>query len=168
MKATPKLHPQVFELATSIGDFIEYWGFKQIHGKIWTLIFLSNKPVDANYLIEKLEVSKSLISMSIKDLLEYNVIQRHDTINGTVHYQANPDIWSVIQNVLLSREAKLLVKIKSDCNKVKKINPEEISDSVSKKQLKQLAQMTGTATKTLKTFNKLKQLSLLDFSKGIT
>ena len=69
-----KSNEKLLRLAESIGHFVEYWGFKQVHGKIWTLIFLSTEPVDANYIMTHLKISKALTSMSIKDLIHHKVI----------------------------------------------------------------------------------------------
>jgi two-component system phosphate regulon sensor histidine kinase PhoR len=40
-------------LSEQIGDFIQYWGFKKIHGMIWTHLYLSSTPLSAHELIQK-------------------------------------------------------------------------------------------------------------------
>lgn len=61
-------------LAEQVGSFIQYWGFKKIHGQIWTHVWLAKNPIDATTLVLRLEVSKALISLAIKDLVHYDVI----------------------------------------------------------------------------------------------
>ena len=113
-KTTPCSDSRVLTMAEHIGSFIEYWGFKQVHGKVWTLIFLSPEPVDANYLKESLKLSKALISMTIKDLLHYRVILEVEKDRpGTQKYKINSDITNVILDVLNQRELKMLVEIQS-------------------------------------------------------
>jgi DNA-binding transcriptional regulator GbsR (MarR family) len=100
------------ELCSLIGDFILYWGFKKIHGQIWTTIFLSKEPIDATTIVKRLRVSKALVSLAIKDLLDFEVVQvagkgsRRKTL-----YQSHPDLIYVISRVLIAREQKLLSKI---------------------------------------------------------
>ena len=159
-----QLSPQVLELAEGVGSFIEYWGFKKIHGRIWTLIFLAEQPVDANYLIQHLCVSKSLVSMSINDLLVYKVILESSTKKSTLHYEANPDISGVITDVLLAREAKMLLSIKNSCELVRRTPKEKISDFVSEKRIKKLEQMVSVADKALKTLITFKQLNFKELS----
>lgn len=107
------------DLCALIGDFIQYWGFKKIHGQIWTTIFLSREPVDATTLVKRLRVSKALVSLAIKDLLDFEVIQvagqgsRRKTL-----YQSHPDLIYVISQVLIAREKKLLEEIKSKQNEL--------------------------------------------------
>jgi DNA-binding transcriptional regulator GbsR (MarR family) len=106
--------PELEELASQVGEFIQYWGFKQVHGRIWTHLFLSDHPLDAGDLGKRLKISKALVSMSIADLMEYDVIQevgRGD--QGTTLYRANPDQTKVIFNVLRRRERRLLSSVKA-------------------------------------------------------
>src|SRR5690606_9879511 len=100
-KHSSKVPPEFEDLASQIGEFIEYWGFKKIHGQIWTHIFLSQNPIDATTLVKRLHVSKALVSLAIKDLMKYEVIQVVG--QGTrrkVLFQSNPDLTRVICSVL--------------------------------------------------------------------
>jgi DNA-binding transcriptional regulator GbsR (MarR family) len=103
---------QVNRLAEKVGTFIEYWGFKRIHGMIWTHLYLSPRPVSAQELIARLKVSKALISLSLKDLQHYGLIlQTEDSLNRkNKFYVANPDVFSAIRQVLVTREQELLKK----------------------------------------------------------
>lgn len=106
--------PELEDVASQIGEFIEYWGFKKIHGRIWLNIFVSEVPLDASDLIERLGVSKALVSMSIADLLEYDVIQvSGKNHRGTNCYCSNPNLLGVILNVLRKRERRMLARMAS-------------------------------------------------------
>lgn len=106
--------PELDDVATQIGEFIEYWGFKNIHGRIWTHLFLSPEGLDAGELIERLGVSKALVSMSIADLVEYDVIRNVGKPNrSTTCYQTNPDVIAVITNILRKRERRMLSRLSS-------------------------------------------------------
>lgn len=114
LKNNEKLSPEVMQLAQSIGKFIEYWGFKSIHGKIWALLFLSQEPLSAVELSRKLQVSKTLLSFSISELLEYEVIESVGKgAKRTVFFRANPDLTGVILNVLRRRERPMMSEIES-------------------------------------------------------
>jgi DNA-binding transcriptional regulator GbsR (MarR family) len=101
---------QLNRLADQIGGFIEYWGFKKIHGQIWTHLYLSPTPLSAQDLIARLKVSKALISLSMKDLVDYRlVIQTDESLERkNKFYYANPDVFDVIRNVLETRETHML------------------------------------------------------------
>lgn len=159
------MNSQVFDLIDGVGDFIEYWGFKKIHGKIWVLIFLAKDPVDAKYLMDNLHVSKALISISLKELISYNVIVMSPKNKSTIHYVSNPNLSEVIINVILSREAKMLLKIKNSCELLLRRGLQNDSDpKVSLSRLKKLNSMVRIADGALKTFTTLKQFNFKDIA----
>lgn len=114
------------DFANAIGEFIQYWGFKKIHGKVWCHLFLSKKALDAQYFIDCLGVSKALVSQTLCELKHYNVIQ--DAGKGerkTMTYKANPHLTDVIFGVLRQREKRLFSKIYSSYRLVESLPPEE-------------------------------------------
>ena len=107
-----KPSPDLEDVVSQVGGFREYWGFKNVHGRIWAHLFLAGRPLDSNELIERLHISKALVSMSIADLMEYDVIRvTGKSERGTTTYDYNPDIASVIANVLRKRERRLLTRL---------------------------------------------------------
>lgn len=128
MSETVVIPPELEDLANEVGDFICYWGFKKIHGKIWTHIFLSAQPIDAGQLMQRLGVSKALISLSLNDLLRYDVIlESGKSARGTQTYVANPDVLDVILNVLRRRERKMLAKAETSHKMLGSLSSESLN-----------------------------------------
>ncbi|MEL6179965.1 MAG: hypothetical protein AAFS10_13485, partial [Myxococcota bacterium] len=86
----------------AIGDVIEYWGFKRVQGRIWTFIALSDRPRAQVEVAEQLQISKSLVSLTISELAEYNLVRPISDRRGAP-YEATLDIWPVVSDVLRSR-----------------------------------------------------------------
>jgi DNA-binding transcriptional regulator GbsR (MarR family) len=149
----PQLAPEMKDLSFQIGSFIEFWGFKKIQGQIWTHIFLSPTPLDATTLVKRLNVSKALVSLAIKELLQYDVIQ----VVGRggkrkVLFASNPDLMKVITSVLRLRERKMLCQIMSSCKNLKKIKLTQMGYiEADSEKLDQLSEMIETAECTLDT-----------------
>jgi len=103
------------ELSEKIGDFIQYWGFRKIEGTIWAHIFLSPTPLCATDLVNRLQISKGLVSLAINRLSEFDVILKsEDKKEGKrVYFVANTQIAEVIETVLIKREQKMLSNLKS-------------------------------------------------------
>lgn len=153
-KVSKKLPKELFELEATVGQFMQYWGFKNIHGRIWTHLFLSQNPLETSELMERLHVSKGLMSLAIRDLLEYEVILS-DSIgrHGTVFYKANPDILKVISNVLKARETKMLAQAREASEGLKKISSEKMeSFGLSSERVKNVLELTGSAQLILQAF----------------
>jgi DNA-binding transcriptional regulator GbsR (MarR family) len=135
------------ELLQSVGSFIQYWGFKEVHGQIWACIFLANEPVDANHLMAQLKLSKAAVSLAIKDLSEYSVIEEVEkTRPSTRKYVSNPDLAAVILNVLRKREKHMLNEVMMAAKALSEHGKEELSKvNVAKDKLSQLKEMTQGA-----------------------
>ncbi|HAG91817.1 MAG TPA: hypothetical protein DCL41_08090 [Bdellovibrionales bacterium] len=154
--------PEWDELALEVGKFMRYWGFKVIHGRIWTHIFLSKKPLDAGTLMERFGLSKALMSLSLKDLLTYKVIlEGPKSDKGTQTYVANPNILEVILNVLRRREKRMLAELKTS---------QELLLSVARKNeeplalnLENLEAMGEMITQAQCTLEAMLELSNIDF-----
>jgi DNA-binding transcriptional regulator GbsR (MarR family) len=118
--------PEMQELSDQIGEFVYYWGFKRIHGKIWTHIFLANRPLDAADLVKQMKISKALVSISLRELMEYEVIHTAGkSARGTQLYKTNPDILQVILSVLRQREKRMLARVQAAHESMLKVSPEE-------------------------------------------
>lgn len=99
-------------LASLVGDFIRYWGFRRIHGQIWTVIYLSRQELSGAELGEILKVSKALISPALKELVKEGLIFQVDSQDAkTKRYGAVEDIENVIRRVLDRREKPMVTQI---------------------------------------------------------
>lgn len=142
--------PEFKELARQVGQFIQYWGFKRVHGEIWLYVFLAQQPIDATTLVKRLGVSKALVSLAIKDLMKYNVIR----VAGKggrrkILFESNPNMLSVIANVLREREQRLLANItEAHAVMTTKMKPDSGAD-IDPEKLAELGEMIDTANKTL-------------------
>ncbi len=150
----PLAPPEVQELANQVGVFIQYWGFKSVHGRLWAHLFLSKEPLDAGALIKRLAVSKALVSMSLKDLLKYKVVRMAGkSPEGTALYDANPDVTGVILNVLKLRERKLIDRVSTACESLKSLSDDEMTKwKLSNDRVRAMSDLVKTGRRTLESF----------------
>lgn len=114
-------------MADRVGGFIEYWGFKHVEGKIWTVLFLSAQPRDMTYLGEQLGLSKALVSMAVARLLEYRVIHAvHPERQRYQAYAANPNVLEVIFHVLRTRERLMLMGVQATAQALRLLGDQKI------------------------------------------
>lgn len=154
--------PEWDQLALEVGRFMRYWGFKVIHGRIWTHIYLSQTPLDAGTLIERFKLSKALMSLSLHDLLRSHVIlEGPKSPKGTQTYVANPEVLNVILNVLKRREKPMLAEIKAAHERLTAATQARPEDSqVHPARLNQLGQMIHQAQVTLEAILEVSHLDL--------
>lgn len=146
--------PEMQDLAEQIGEFIHYWGFKRVHGRIWTHLYVAQKPLDAADLVRQLKISKALVSISLRELLEYEVIEEvGKSSRGTHLYRTNPDVLKVILSVLRQREKRILSRIQAAQESLEKTSAEDrTSHGMSEKNIGQLGELVQKATIGLESF----------------
>lgn len=106
---------EVRHLSEAIGDFIQYWGFRRIHGQIWGQVFMSKRPLSGSDLTARLKVSKALVSPALQQLLDYELIfEVESTDSRKKLYEANPDFMSVIRKVIKTREVPMMQKVQTE------------------------------------------------------
>jgi len=142
MKRAQAVPRPLRDLADEVGRFVHYWGFKQVHGRIWTYLFVSEEPLDAADLMERLGVSKALVSISVADLLRHDVIEEAGkSAEGTQLYRTNSDLFGVILKVLRNRERKMLASTLDAVSEAKSLQNEEREKwKVSQRQLRTLTE----------------------------
>jgi DNA-binding transcriptional regulator GbsR (MarR family) len=92
-------------IAEVIGGLMEFWGFKAVMGRLWTVLYLSPEPLSAAELGRRLSSSTGAISMALSDLQKWGVVrkawrpgERRD------YYEPETSIWKMVSRVLRERE----------------------------------------------------------------
>jgi DNA-binding transcriptional regulator GbsR (MarR family) len=95
----------IIQACQAVGSLMELWGFKRIHGVLWTYLYLHDRPLDAQELREGLEISTGLVSMTVHELMRWGVVTRQVAPGARrERYRAEPDIWRAVAKVLRERE----------------------------------------------------------------
>ena len=91
--------------ADAVGALLELWGFKRQMGRVWTVLFLSERPLTAAEACERLGISTGLLSMTLAELRAWGAV-RTVTVPGErrERYEAEVQVWRMVLRVLGSRE----------------------------------------------------------------
>ena len=97
-------------VSEAIARLMVLWGFKRNMGRVWTLLYLSDEPLTAHTLRQRLDLSAGAISMTLTGLARWGVVRkvfrkgdRHD------YYEAESSLWKMISRVLRERERAEIV-----------------------------------------------------------
>lgn len=101
--AAERIDRRVVEVCDAVGAYIETWGFRSIHGRVWSLLALSAVPLSQAQIAERLGVSRSLVHLAIGELGEYALV-RPVSERRNAPYTARMDVWPTITGVLRKRE----------------------------------------------------------------
>ena len=148
-KLDPNKNAELKLLAERVGQFIEYWGFKAVQGRLWCYLYLSQEPLNSRQLAQLLGISPALVTQSVQVLLEYKVIlEAEKGVNGVLCFKANPNVAEAIHGVISKREAVLLEKVAQAHGALSKAKKKPVTDSdvqLSSDRVRQLGQWVSLA-----------------------
>ena len=102
-----RLDSRVKQACEAVGEFIEYWGFKSIYGRVWALLAMHRQPLTQVEIAEALGVSRALISGAVAELRFWGLL-RPTRDHRNAPYEAVIDVWSSVSEVLRTREWMML------------------------------------------------------------
>jgi DNA-binding transcriptional regulator GbsR (MarR family) len=94
-------------VADAVGALMELWGFRRQLGRIWAVLFLSDRPLAAPDLCERLRISTGLLSMSLAELRRWGVVRSVEVPGDRKeHFEAETNVWRLVARVLREREMR--------------------------------------------------------------
>jgi DNA-binding transcriptional regulator GbsR (MarR family) len=89
------------------GDMGSEWGVNRSVSQIHALLYLSERPMTAEEIADRLGIARSNVSTSIKELLAWNLIRRVP-IRGDRrdHFEAETDLWEIVTRIAAGRKER--------------------------------------------------------------
>ncbi len=99
------LWPSEELLSDAVGRLMEFWGFKRHMGRSWAVMYLSDEPLSANDLRDKLQLSAGSVSMCLNELMRWGVVKKV-WLQGQrrEYFVAEGNLWKMISRVFRERE----------------------------------------------------------------
>lgn len=90
-----------------LGRLARFFGFNDVMGRLYGTLLMSPNPLSLDDLANTLCISKGSVSMNMRALERWGMAKEY-WMRGErkKYYQAEPDIWQVIRNVLGGRERR--------------------------------------------------------------
>ena len=108
--------------AEAIGSLIEFWGFKRQMGRIWTLLYLSDEPLPASDICDRLQLSAGAASMTLAELEHWGVVHRlRKPGERRDFFGAETDIWKMVTHVWRERELRQIDRAQQAFDRAKRL-----------------------------------------------
>ncbi|WP_421839109.1 GbsR/MarR family transcriptional regulator [Novosphingobium sp.] len=102
-----KLPDAVEQFVLRWGDMGTQWGVNRSVAQIQALLFLSERPLTAEDIADKLGMARSNVSNSLKELLAWKLIHRVPVLGDRRdHFEAETDLWQMATKVAQGRKAR--------------------------------------------------------------
>lgn len=101
------LSPLVRSFVAHFGEMGSRWGINRTVGQIYALIFVSPTPLNADDIAEKLEFSRSNVSMGLKELQSWRLVNlRHQPGDRREYFDAPTDAWEIFRTLAEERRRR--------------------------------------------------------------
>lgn len=101
------LPPAVTRFVLHWGDLGGQWGVNRSVAQIHALLYLSERPLHAEEIADKLGLARSNVSNSIKELQNWGLIHRVPMLGDRRdHFAAETDVWEIVTRIAKGRKAR--------------------------------------------------------------
>ena len=89
------------------GEMGSRWGINRTVGQIYALLFVSARPLTADEITDRLGVSRSNVSMGLKELSSWRLVRlSHQPGDRRDFYSAPEDVWQIFRTLAEERQRR--------------------------------------------------------------
>ena len=101
------LPPLIQNFVLHFGEMGGRWGVNRTVGQIYALLFVSNRPLNAEEIAEALDMSRSNVSMGLKELDGWRLVRkRHLPGDRREYFSALDDVWQIVRTLAEERRRR--------------------------------------------------------------
>ncbi len=102
-----RLSPLAQAFVLHFGEMGSRWGINRTVGQIYAMLFLADAPRHAEEIAEALTLSRGSVSMGLKELASWNLVQlRHVPGDRRDYYETPRDVWSIFRTLVEERKKR--------------------------------------------------------------
>ncbi len=124
-----KLHPVAQRFVLHWGEMGSKWGVNRTVSQIHALLYITGKPMPADEIAETLEVARSNVSNSLKELQAWNLIRVvHAMGDRRDHFETSTDVWELFRTVVRERKEREFdptIHVLRDCLESRDLHKED-------------------------------------------
>lgn len=100
-------HPDAKAFILHWGEMGTQWGVNRSVAQIHALLYLSDRPLPADEIVEALTLARSNVSTALKELQGYGIVRRvHVDGDRRDHFTAETDLWEMLMRIAAERKRR--------------------------------------------------------------
>ncbi len=149
------------EFILHFGEMGSRWGINRTVGQIYALLFLSETPLCADDIVAALHVSRSNVSMSLKELQSWNLVRlRHLPDDRRDHFTTPEDLWEIVRILIAERKKREIDPTLTKLRELELAAPEGV-DTYALRRMSELRELIETMTGFYDEMNRLETEKLV-------
>ncbi len=102
-----KRYPEVEAFILHWGEMGTQWGVNRSVSQIHALLYLSDRPLPADEIVDMLGLARSNVSTGLKELQSYGIVRRtHVSDDRRDHFVAETDLWDMLMRIVAERKKR--------------------------------------------------------------
>ena len=166
------LPPLTQAFVLHFGEMGSRWGFNRTVGQIYALLYLSPEPICADDIVEALGVSRSNVSMGIRELQGWNlVVLKHIPGDRRDFFTTPGDVWQILRILAEERKKREIDPTLTVLRQILMEQPQAESDQYAQERMKDMYSMIERLTNwydDVKTMDTDRLMSLLALGSKVT
>lgn len=136
------LSPLSAQFVAHFGEMGSRWGINRTVGQIYALIFVSEKPLNADEIADALEFSRSNVSIGLKELQSWRLVKlRHMPGDRREYFEAPQDVWEIFKNLAEERRRREIDPTLSMLRAAMLETPGNAADQYAQARMKQMHEL---------------------------
>jgi DNA-binding transcriptional regulator GbsR (MarR family) len=130
------------------GEMGTRWGINRTVAQVHALLFISPRPLNADDLVEALEVARSNVSTSLKELQGWGIVKMvHVMGDKRDHFESIKEVWELFRVVLNERKRREIdptTQMLSEC--IAEAEKDKTTDAYTRDRLRDLRDFFETTS----------------------
>ena len=143
-----KMTPMLESIVMHFGEMGSKWGFNRTVGQMYALLVVSEHPLSANEIAETLSISRGNVSMGIKELQSWRLVQQHHIPGDRKDYfTALGNMWDMAQRVFEERRKREIDPTLSILRDTLMDQPANAEEAYAQQKMQEMHDLLETVTK---------------------
>ena len=156
------LPPVTQSFVSHFGEMGARWGVNRTVGQIYAVLFLSPDPLCADNLVERLGVSRSNVSMSLRELQSWRLVRTVRFPDDRRDFFETPeDLWQIVRTLAEERKKREIDPTASRLRELMMETPQNDHDRHAQKRIGETLELIELLTRWYDDINKLETDRLL-------
>ena len=101
------------------------WGISRTMAEVHALLYVTGEPMNTDEIMDRLAISRGNVSMSVRALLDWGVIQKtHKRGDRKDYFQAEQDVWAMLRAIARERIKREVDPLLGSLDEIRELTPE--------------------------------------------
>jgi DNA-binding transcriptional regulator GbsR (MarR family) len=155
------MSPLIQSFVLHFGEMGSRWGINRTVGQIYALLMLSQAPLNAEYIAQSLDISRSNVSVGLKELQSWRLVKlQHQPGDRKEYYSLAGETWDMALRVMEERRKREIDPTLAILNSLLKEPAQTPGDEYAQTKMHQVQDLLGMLSQWSKDLQSLSPESL--------